>query len=368
MKIAAAFLILVVLVLIGWWFTKKSPATPPASEQKSVSQPATTQRPTTQPTEQFKSVKAAEIAGAATTFSFSAEVPNGWEAEAVSATQAINFYDPNSSGANNLEKSQIFVRFFSGNSFLTLSTVTIHSREETSINGRPAVRYDIEKKANVAQFSGQPSWRSERHIVTDVRVSDSNPSVFYVIAKRPDLADATYQKFLDSFKVRAEQSSLIEPIDQFLSRITKKPFGILINPATSPVQPERFSGYHTGVDIEYEDKPDDDIPVRAISEGSVLMATNAAGYGGVLVIGHKINGERRLVLYGHLDLKSLPKKGTQVSAGQQIGLLGEGGTSETDGGRKHLHFALLKTNKVDLRGYVATKRELEAWQNPLTIY
>ena len=36
-------------------------------------------------------------------------------------------------------------------------------------------------------------------------------------------------------------------------RITKKPFGIFITTQNSPVQPERFSGYHTGVDVEYKD-------------------------------------------------------------------------------------------------------------------
>src|SRR5947209_4518700 len=46
-------------------------------------------------------------------------------------------------------------------------------------------------------------------------------------------------------------STLHEPVVGFLSRVTKKPFGIYVNPANSPVQPERFSGYHTGADAEY---------------------------------------------------------------------------------------------------------------------
>ena len=39
-----------------------------------------------------------------------------------------------------------------------------------------------------------------------------------------------------------------EPIGQTEERITKKPFGIKISPENSPISPERFSGYHTGID------------------------------------------------------------------------------------------------------------------------
>src|SRR3989344_7022766 len=46
---------------------------------------------------------------------------------------------------------------------------------------------------------------------------------------------------------------IIEPIAEFSQRITKKPFGIYITPETSPVHPDKFDGFHTGVDIEYED-------------------------------------------------------------------------------------------------------------------
>lgn len=46
---------------------------------------------------------------------------------------------------------------------------------------------------------------------------------------------------------------IVLPIAEFEKRITKKPFGIYITPQNSPVQPERFTGYHTGVDVEYED-------------------------------------------------------------------------------------------------------------------
>lgn len=40
------------------------------------------------------------------------------------------------------------------------------------------------------------------------------------------------------------------PLTDAAARITKKPFGIFITPQNSPVQPERFSGFHTGTDFE----------------------------------------------------------------------------------------------------------------------
>ena len=133
-------------------------------------------------------------------FAFSASIPRTWQAEAIADIAAISLYDPAAPGASNLEKSQIFLRSFTANDFLTLSTVTILSRVSLEIQGRPAVRYVIEKKPTVANFPAQPSWRSGRHEVTDIRTTDANPAVFYVIAKRPDLPDAVFQHFLDTLQ------------------------------------------------------------------------------------------------------------------------------------------------------------------------
>src|SRR5579863_6635904 len=45
-------------------------------------------------------------------------------------------------------------------------------------------------------------------------------------------------------------AKLTEPISGGLSRVTKKPFGIYVTPQNSPVQPEKFTGFHTGIDFE----------------------------------------------------------------------------------------------------------------------
>lgn len=163
-------------------------------------------------------------------------------------------------------------------------------------------------------------------------------------------------------------SRLLEPIDEFKERITKKPFGIFITPETSPIQPDRFSGYHTGVDIEYGDVAGD-VPVYAITDGTVLISRFASGYGGVTVIRHTREHERPLlVLYGHLDPNTLLPPGDTVVRGQRIGILGEGETHETDGARKHLHFALIKGDTPRLAGYVASQDALEDWYDPITFY
>lgn len=163
------------------------------------------------------------------------------------------------------------------------------------------------------------------------------------------------------------EAAFAPPIAEMEERVTKKPFGVFITPETSPVQPERFRGYHTGIDVEYGDVADD-VPVSAIADGTVLTNRTASGYGGVVVIRHAIGNETLLALYGHLDPQTLPPQGKVVARGESIGLLGERGTSETDGERKHLHFAILKDGAVDLRGYVQNQEELTRWENPLTFF
>lgn len=345
---------------------------------KSAIEPQKTQSPFSQITpspnspssnnQALRPIEAAQIKGAAKQFTFSAMIPAHWQVEAVPETEALNFYDPTATGPNNLEKSQIFIRYFSANQFLTLQTVNIIERSEFTLNGRPAVRYTIQKKDAVADFPNQPAWRNSRHVVTDIRVADTNPSVFYVVAKRPDLAEETYEQFLQSLKVKAETTTkLIEPTEGFRQRITKKPFGIYITPQNSPVKPERFLGYHTGADAEYGDI-NSDVSVKAVAAGEVVTARTADGYGGVLIIRHDLAGQSTLVVYGHLDPQSLPPVGKKVTSGETVGILGEGGTSETDGERKHLHFAILKKQEIDLRGYVQTQAELTNWHNPIDFF
>jgi len=163
------------------------------------------------------------------------------------------------------------------------------------------------------------------------------------------------------------ETGLAEPVAEFKTRITKKSFGIYITPQNSPVQPEKFTGYHTGVDAEYDDVSAD-VPVRAIESGIVVRSQTVSGYGGVMVVRHPIKGSDKLVLYGHLDPMSMKSVNASVTKGEQIAILGEGFTSKTSGERKHLHFAILAKSTVDWKGYVQNQSELSGWHDPLTFY
>jgi len=154
-----------------------------------------------------------------------------------------------------------------------------------------------------------------------------------------------------------------EPIGNALSRVTKKPFGIYVSPNNSPVSPEKFTGYHTGVDFETSpDETNIDVPIYAICDGSLALKEYASGYGGVAVESCKLNGQDITVIYGHLKLSSINiNVGNQLSAGQQIGILGKGYSTETDGERKHLHLGIHKGTAINILGYVQNQAELENW-------
>jgi murein DD-endopeptidase MepM/ murein hydrolase activator NlpD len=157
------------------------------------------------------------------------------------------------------------------------------------------------------------------------------------------------------------------PLKGFTERITKKRFGQYITKTNSPVQPERFSGYHTGADAETEEaEKDTDIPVFAVADGKIVARRTAAGYGCVVLIEHTVDGETVTAVYGHVRLASVLKRaGSTVERGERIGVLGTGFTSETDGERKHLHFGILRGSSTSLLGYVQSEAALTAWLDPI---
>lgn len=162
-----------------------------------------------------------------------------------------------------------------------------------------------------------------------------------------------------------EQSQFVLPIDRWQERIFKKPFGIYITPQNSPIQPEKFKGYHTGVDFEvFPDELDKDIEIMAICKGQLLEKRYISGYGGVAIQACKLGNDDITVLYGHLKLSSIEADlGQQLSAGEKIGILGKAYSSETDGERKHLHLSIHKGKTINVAGYVQTPAELNNWIN-----
>jgi murein DD-endopeptidase MepM/ murein hydrolase activator NlpD len=161
---------------------------------------------------------------------------------------------------------------------------------------------------------------------------------------------------------------LTDPLPNALSRITKKNFGIYITPATSPVQPERFIGYHTGDDLETTAAEQaGTVPVVAACGGKLLVKEYASGYGGVAVESCTIHGEAVTIIYGHLYIDSItPTVGDTLTAGEHFANLGQGYTTQTDGEREHLHFGIHIGTTVNILGYVQKESDLSGWLDPAT--
>jgi len=159
---------------------------------------------------------------------------------------------------------------------------------------------------------------------------------------------------------------LAEPIGGGLSRVTKKGFGLYVSPGHSPVSPEKFTGYHTGIDFETTPAEQAiDVPVYAACAGKLLLKKYASGYGGVAVQSCVLDGQNATLIYGHLRLSSIiPNVGDKLKPGQQIAVLGTGYSSETDGERKHLHFGIHKGTEINILGYVQKQNDLSSWEDP----
>ncbi len=134
-------------------------------------------------------------------FPLTLSIPKGWEAEYIPSRKALNLFSL--SGTDTARsRSQMYISFFDADQFQTLTTVNVLSTKDLQV-GQGAYttkRYEIEKKANVATFSDQPSWRNIKHIVTDLRAKDGQTR-YFAFAKNPDLDESTYQQVLASIKL-----------------------------------------------------------------------------------------------------------------------------------------------------------------------
>ena len=156
------------------------------------------------------------------------------------------------------------------------------------------------------------------------------------------------------------KAEVVLPVTGYASRRTYKVFGEYIQ--------DRFTGYHVGDDVEFADMKER-IPAVAIARGVVQKISTVSGYGGVVVIAHEVGGETVTALYGHLDIAQSPlKQGLAVAAGDYIAPLGENKSKETDGERKHLHFALHKGDDLKLNGYEQDPAKLDDWINPTDFF
>jgi len=227
----------------------------------------------------------------------------------------------------------------------------------------------------LAVIAGGIFMTSEPQTVTQITQNEEQLHLLPISPKatprsQSSLQASAYSHFLNLFGPPTSEVglNLAEPVSGFKTRITKKSFGIFISPENSPVENDRFLGYHNGVDAEFEDV-EGDVPVKAIADGIIIFRDWVSGYGGVIVIKHTIKDISFLALYGHVDPASLPPSTiTTVKAGQQIAILGDNHSEETDGVRKHLHFSILPGEELDFHGYVQTEEELGKWLNPLDLF
>lgn len=160
-----------------------------------------------------------------------------------------------------------------------------------------------------------------------------------------------------------QEPVFVAPIDNARERVTKKPFGIYVSPQNSPVIPEKFTGYHAGVDFEtFPEEQDVDVSITAICEGKILEKRRASGYGGIVVQSCLLDNNPINVIYGHIRLSSMKNSdGDVLKAGDFLGFLGTGYSVETDGERKHLHLGIHQGKTISIRGYIQTPLELKNW-------
>lgn len=157
------------------------------------------------------------------------------------------------------------------------------------------------------------------------------------------------------------------PINNYEGRLTVRWFGKYVSASEKPPTCGRtFVGFHDADDLEiFKGEVNETVPVYAIADSKLIEFSEVAGYGGLLVLEANINGQKYTLNYGHIKLSSVRfQKGDDVPAGAQVAELGQGCSAETDGERKHLHFAIHKGDGVDVRGYLNSEQELASWENP----
>ena len=144
-------------------------------------------------------------------------------------------------------------------------------------------------------------------------------------------------------------------------------FGVHVTPEHTPLSdPERFIGYHAGLDYEiFPSERERDVPVFAICPGRIQYEKWVNGYGGVLIEECLLNGNPVTVLYGHLDSTRFSVRGKDtVQTSQPLGVLAPYRSHESDGNRKHLHLEVHRGADIQFLGYVQDPAELKAYIDP----
>ena len=122
----------------------------------------------------------------------------------------------------------------------------------------------------------------------------------------------------------AESSLVVFPLPEG-TWIATDPFGPRIHPITGE------QSFHTGADFAAPDGT----PILAAASGTVTVAEFSGGYGGLVVIEHRIDGRTVATAYAHSWQHGIHVSvGDRVRAGQHIADVGSSGMSTGP----HLHF------------------------------
>ena len=122
----------------------------------------------------------------------------------------------------------------------------------------------------------------------------------------------------------AETSRVVFPLPEGTWAMTS-PFGPRIHPISGE------PSFHTGTDLAAPDGT----PILAAADGVVTVAGPVGGYGNLIAIEHRIDGQIVATGYGHMwDTGIRVNVGDHVTAGQHIGDVGSSGNSTGP----HLHF------------------------------
>ncbi len=165
----------------------------------------------------------------------------------------------------------------------------------------------------------------------------------------------------------SSSSTWSSPLDRTSERFKKITFGLYVDPTHTPLHPpERFTGYHTGLDFEiFADEGSRPVAVYSICEGKIIDRRSVSGYGGTVIQRCLWNQQPVTVLYGHLKLASVTTTVGQIlKPGDKIGVLGRGQSVETSYTRKHLHLGIHQGPNIQLRGYVQHPQELKTYVDP----
>lgn len=163
------------------------------------------------------------------------------------------------------------------------------------------------------------------------------------------------------------------PLEKSDERKKLLKFGMYVtpDPTQNPISPpERFTGYHTGLDIEIlPGEKDTIVPVKTICEGKILFTGIIEGYGGVVIQECNINNQLASILYGHLKPSSITvaQNNETIKSGITMAELGDNRTEETGNTRKHLHLGIHKGNHIEFLGYVTDQQELVEFIDPMPL-